>query len=178
MPGCIRIISCFPAGCQKSLASMLRCRMPIYTYRCENCGVQFDRQQKFSDPLLTRCPECNKKALRKVYQPVGIVFKGSGFYATDHRSPSGSHSASNHKGEGECKSSERSPARSGGEKSEKSQNSESNSKAEKKSNTRGLTRREHFLSGRIPVFHSQPKAPAMRAFLVRKIDRLPSHQFR
>jgi putative FmdB family regulatory protein len=63
--------------------------MPIYTYRCENCGVQFERQQHFSDPPLTKCPECNKKALRKVYVPVGIVFKGSGFYATDHRSPSG-----------------------------------------------------------------------------------------
>jgi len=56
--------------------------MPIYTYRCENCGVQFERTQKFTDPTLTRCPECNKKTLRKVYTPVGIVFKGSGFYAT------------------------------------------------------------------------------------------------
>ncbi len=63
--------------------------MPIYTYRCENCGVQFERTQKFTDPPLTRCPECNKKSLHKVYTPVGIVFKGSGFYATDHRSPSG-----------------------------------------------------------------------------------------
>ncbi len=63
--------------------------MPIYTYRCDNCGVQFERQQRFSDQPLTRCPECSKKALRKVYTPVGIVFKGSGFYATDHRSPSG-----------------------------------------------------------------------------------------
>ena len=63
--------------------------MPIYIYRCENCGVQFERQQKFSDPPLTICPECEKNALRKVYQPVGIVFKGSGFYSTDHRSPSG-----------------------------------------------------------------------------------------
>ncbi len=63
--------------------------MPIYTYRCSNCGVQFDQQQSFSDQPLTRCPECGKKALKKVYQPVGIVFKGSGFYATDHHSPSG-----------------------------------------------------------------------------------------
>ncbi len=63
--------------------------MPIYTYRCENCGIQFERRQHFSDAPLTRCPECNKKTLRKVYSPVGIVFKGSGFYATDHRSPSG-----------------------------------------------------------------------------------------
>lgn len=77
--------------------------MPIYTYRCENCGVQFERQQKFSDQPLTRCPECSKKALRKVYQPVGIVFKGSGFYSTDHRSPSGSSRASGAKSEGESK---------------------------------------------------------------------------
>ena len=65
-------------------------KMPIYTYRCDNCGVQFERQQKFSDLQLSRCPECSKKALRKVFTPVGIVFKGSGFYSTDNRSPSGS----------------------------------------------------------------------------------------
>lgn len=67
--------------------------MPIYTYRCENCGAQLERHQRFSDPPLTRCPECEQLALRKVYTPVGIVFKGSGFYATDHRSPSGTRSA-------------------------------------------------------------------------------------
>jgi putative FmdB family regulatory protein len=63
--------------------------MPVYAYQCENCGVQFEKQQSFSDQPLLRCPECGKKTLRKVYQPVGIVFKGSGFYATDHHSPSG-----------------------------------------------------------------------------------------
>jgi len=63
--------------------------MPFYTYRCDNCGVQFDRKQSFTDPLLKVCPDCGKKTLHKVYTPVGIVFKGSGFYATDHRSPSG-----------------------------------------------------------------------------------------
>ncbi len=63
--------------------------MPIYTYHCDSCGVQFDRQQKFSDQPLRVCPECQEEALRKVYQPVGIVFKGSGFYATDNRSSSG-----------------------------------------------------------------------------------------
>ena len=68
--------------------------MPIYTYRCENCGVQFDYTQKFTDDPLKRCPECEKEALRKVYTPVGVVFKGSGFYATDHRSPSGMNFAS------------------------------------------------------------------------------------
>ncbi len=64
--------------------------MPIYTYQCKNCGIRFERRQNFSDSPLTQCPECMEEMLRKVYTPVGIVFKGSGFYATDHRSPSGS----------------------------------------------------------------------------------------
>jgi putative FmdB family regulatory protein len=63
--------------------------MPIYTYRCESCGVQFDRRQKFDEEPLKICPECQTETLRKVYLPVGIVFKGSGFYATDNRSSSG-----------------------------------------------------------------------------------------
>lgn len=83
-----------------SVIQGIRGSMPIYTYRCENCGVQFDQNQKFSDPPLTRCPECGKKSLRKVYTPVGIVFKGSGFYATDHRSPSGQRSSAGHGGDG------------------------------------------------------------------------------
>jgi putative FmdB family regulatory protein len=78
--------------------------MPVYTYMCEECGVQFERQQKFSEAPLTRCPECGKKTLRKVYTPVGIVFKGSGFYATDHKSPSGNSWAS--RGGSDNKSSE------------------------------------------------------------------------
>jgi putative FmdB family regulatory protein len=68
--------------------------MPVYAYRCESCGVHFERQQSFSDAPLKRCPECNKNTLVKVIGPVGIVFKGSGFYATDHRSPSGMTSSS------------------------------------------------------------------------------------
>lgn len=94
--------------------------MPIYTYRCESCGVRFEQNQKFSDPPLTRCPECGKKSLRKVYQPVGIVFKGSGFYATDHRSPSGGGKVGNHnEGKSESKgSSETKAASSSAEKSD------------------------------------------------------------
>jgi putative FmdB family regulatory protein len=64
--------------------------MPIYTYRCESCGVQFERHQSFNDAPLKTCPECRKKALKKVITPTKIIFKGSGFYATDHKSPSGS----------------------------------------------------------------------------------------
>ena len=63
--------------------------MPVYTYRCESCGVQFERHQSFSDAPLKTCPECRKRSLKKVISPVGIVFKGSGFYVTDHKSPSG-----------------------------------------------------------------------------------------
>jgi putative FmdB family regulatory protein len=59
--------------------------MPVYTYRCESCGVQFERQQPFDDAPLKVCPECRKRSLKRVISPVGIVFKGAGFYSTDHR---------------------------------------------------------------------------------------------
>jgi putative FmdB family regulatory protein len=59
--------------------------MPVYTYRCESCGVQFERQQSYTDAPLKICPECRKKTLKKVISPVRVVFKGSGFYSTDHR---------------------------------------------------------------------------------------------
>jgi putative FmdB family regulatory protein len=75
--------------------------MPVYAYRCESCGVQFERQQSFSDAPLKTCPECRKKTLKKVIGPVGIVFKGSGFYATDHKSPSGQVTRENKKKEQE-----------------------------------------------------------------------------
>ncbi len=68
--------------------------MPVYTYRCDSCGVQFERHQSFQDAPLKTCPECRKKSLRKVITPTKIIFKGSGFYATDHKSPSGEKSAS------------------------------------------------------------------------------------
>ncbi len=66
--------------------------MPVYTYRCDVCGFTFDQRLGFNDPQPARCPECGAEALHRVYKPVGIVFKGSGFYATDHRSPSGTKS--------------------------------------------------------------------------------------
>ena len=63
--------------------------MPTYAYGCDKCGVRFDRYQGYDDPPLTECPECGEEALRKLFTPIGVVFKGSGFYSTDHRSPSG-----------------------------------------------------------------------------------------
>ena len=61
--------------------------MPIYVYQCDSCGVTFERQQSFSDTPLTDCPECDGH-VHRVIQPVGIVFKGSGFYVTDNRAKS------------------------------------------------------------------------------------------
>jgi putative FmdB family regulatory protein len=61
--------------------------MPVYVYQCDSCGVIFERQQSFSDAPLTGCPEC-EGCVHRVIQPVGIVFKGSGFYVTDNRAKS------------------------------------------------------------------------------------------
>jgi putative FmdB family regulatory protein len=67
--------------------------MPIYTYQCGNCGVRFDKEQGFNERNPVRCPECGKNALHRVYRPVGVIFRGSGFYATDNRSSSRSTSS-------------------------------------------------------------------------------------
>ena len=78
--------------------------MPVYTYRCDSCGVQFERHQSFHDAPLQTCPECRRKSLKKVITPTRIIFKGSGFYATDHKSSSESKSSSS-----ETKSTESKP---------------------------------------------------------------------
>ena len=61
--------------------------MPTYQYVCTECGEPLEKVQKFSDDPLTVCPNCSGR-LRKVFSPVGIVFKGSGFYRNDSRSGS------------------------------------------------------------------------------------------
>ncbi|MHB1137547.1 MAG: FmdB family zinc ribbon protein [Microthrixaceae bacterium] len=68
--------------------------MPLYEYRCKNCGHQFEIQQSMSEDSLTVCPSCEEAELRKVFQPVGITFKGTGFYKNDSRSSSSSSTAS------------------------------------------------------------------------------------
>ena len=59
--------------------------MPTYTYTCTSCNNHVERRQSFTDPPLTTCEECGG-TLRKIIHPVGIVFKGSGWYVTDSRS--------------------------------------------------------------------------------------------
>ncbi len=61
--------------------------MPIYEYECEHCGVRFEKMQRMADPVLTDCPECGGH-IHRVMQPVGIIFKGSGFYVTDNKGKS------------------------------------------------------------------------------------------
>jgi putative FmdB family regulatory protein len=88
--------------------------VPTYTYACTECGNRFDAVQAFSDDALTACPECSGR-LRKMFNSVGVVFKGSGFYRTDSRESAKSSA------NGSAKSSESSGS------SEKSSSSESKS---------------------------------------------------
>lgn len=64
-----------------------RSQMPTYEYACRDCGRHLEVVQSFTDKPLTKCPSC-KGVLKKVFSPVGIVLKGSGFYKTDNRSAS------------------------------------------------------------------------------------------
>ncbi|MCZ4552501.1 FmdB family zinc ribbon protein [Gordonia rubripertincta] len=66
--------------------------MPTYSYACTQCDNRFDIVQSFTDDSLTECPQCAGK-LRKLFNSVGIVFKGSGFYRNDSRSASSSSEA-------------------------------------------------------------------------------------
>lgn len=80
--------------------------MPTYEYRCRNCGEPLEVVQSFTDDPLTECPACGGE-LRKVFQAVGIAFKGSGFYKTDSRKAaksSASSSGSESSGSSEKKS--------------------------------------------------------------------------
>jgi putative FmdB family regulatory protein len=63
--------------------------MPIYAYRCEECGFAKDVLQKISDAPLSQCPSCNKPAFKKQLTAAGFQLKGSGWYVTDFRSGSG-----------------------------------------------------------------------------------------
>lgn len=59
--------------------------MPLYEYQCRTCGVRFERRQRINDEPVKVCPECGGDVKRLIH-PVGIIFKGNGFYVTDNRS--------------------------------------------------------------------------------------------
>jgi len=58
--------------------------MPVYEYLCDRCGNRFEQYRRPSDRTTARCPECRARG-RKVFRPVGIIFKGPGFHSTDYR---------------------------------------------------------------------------------------------
>jgi len=91
--------------------------MPTYQYACTSCGERLEAVQKFSDEPLTECPVCGG-TLRKVFSPVGVVFKGSGFYKTDSRSSRSSSSSTSGTTAGEGAASAPSSSESTGSKSD------------------------------------------------------------
>ena len=99
--------------------------MPVYVYRCESCGSEIEKRQSFSDAPLTECEQCHG-SLRKVLSPAAIIYKGSGFYSTDHNGKSGGSSRNG--------SSDKDGA---GEKTEPSAASESKETAKATSSTEG-----------------------------------------
>lgn len=69
--------------------------MPIYEYECSSCGSRFDRRQRFDEEPIATCPECASKA-RRIIHSVPVLFKGSGFYSTDHGRGTRHNPGSNH----------------------------------------------------------------------------------
>ena len=59
--------------------------MPIYEYECKNCGTRFDKMQPITSDPVKICPNCGQEQVRRVIQPVGVIFKGSGWYINDNR---------------------------------------------------------------------------------------------
>ncbi len=111
--------------------------MPTYGYRCSNCGHEFEIRQKMTDEPLKTCPKCQAK-LSKLLDPVGISFKGSGFYTTDYKDAGKGAGAASSNGavkssEGSSKgSSESKPESKSESKAEAKSDSKSDSKTEKK----------------------------------------------
>src|SRR5437763_295706 len=88
--------------------------MPLYEYECRSCGHRFERRQSVHEAPARECPECGE-AVRKVLHPVGVVFKGSGWYVTDSRKPEPAAAASSggdSSGPAEAKSAESKSAES------------------------------------------------------------------
>jgi len=77
--------------------------VPTYAYACRDCDHRFEAVQSFSDDSLSVCPECDG-SLRKVFNSVGVVFKGGGFYRTDSRSSSSSSAPASDSGSGSSSS--------------------------------------------------------------------------
>ena len=84
--------------------------MPIYEYECKKCSHRFERIQRFSDPLVKKCPKCGGKVEQVISAPA-VQFKGSGWYVTDYAKKSGGSSAKSESSDGKGDSSKDSAAK-------------------------------------------------------------------
>ena len=104
--------------------------MPIYEYECEQCGVRFERLQRMAEEAIRVCPECNGH-VHRVMQPVGVIFKGSGFYVTDNRGKSSTGIPAPKKGDHDSGgTASEAAATTSTEKSDKSEKSDAKAKKE------------------------------------------------
>jgi putative FmdB family regulatory protein len=83
--------------------------MPVYEYLCQACGLRFEKVQSFNAAPLTDCPNCGG-SVQRVIQPVGVIFKGSGFYVTDNRGKSSTMPSTKRDGDKGTTASSESPA--------------------------------------------------------------------
>jgi len=102
--------------------------MPLYEYQCQKCGHRFERIQRFSDPLVKKCPECGGKVEQLLSAPA-VQFKGSGWYVTDYAKKS---SASSSKSESKSDSDSKRDSGKDSSKKESKPKAESASKSDKK----------------------------------------------
>jgi putative FmdB family regulatory protein len=110
--------------------------MPIYEYACTACGERTEAKQTFDDPPLLECPACGGK-LRKLYSPVGVVFKGTGFYSTDGRRSPATKSSKESPGSSDKTGSDKTGSDKTGSDKASSDKAKSGSKSEKKASSDG-----------------------------------------
>jgi putative FmdB family regulatory protein len=95
--------------------------MPIYEYRCSDCGYQKEYMQRMSDAPLTDCPKCGKRSLTKLVSAAGFQLKGTGWYATDFKNSAAKPAATSSKPEAKQDKAESKPAESSSKDSSKSE---------------------------------------------------------
>jgi putative FmdB family regulatory protein len=101
--------------------------MPTYEYRCPECGNEFEKFGRMSDPPVQECPNCHAQAQRKISGGAGLVFKGSGFYITDYRGEGYKKAAEGDKGGGSSSSESKGEAKAESKPAPKSDSSSSGS---------------------------------------------------
>ena len=105
--------------------------MPLYEYQCTKCGHRFDKIQKFSDPILKKCPDCGGKLERLISAPA-VQFKGSGWYVTDYAKKSGASSSPSSDGDSAAKDSSKDSGKDPKDGAKKESKPKSESKESKK----------------------------------------------